>query len=202
MGRSSTPVFARFTALLLASFPLAQCSSPGRYVWISNVPIETAGSDYVIQDGDVVEIRVFNQEPLSTRARVRSDGKIAMPILGDIEVRGKRPSDLKLELEARLKDYVKEPSVTVSMQESHPITISVLGEVNHQGVFPVDAKTSLAEAIALAGGLNDYASRDRLFIVRQGSPPVRIRFTYEDISRGSPYTAAFPLHEGDVIVAE
>lgn len=166
------------------------------------MPRESAVSDYIIQDGDVVEIRVFNQEPLSTHARVRADGRIAMPILGDVEVQGKRPSDVKAELEARLKDYVKEPSVTVTMIESHPITISVLGEVNHQGVFPVDSRTSLAEALALAGGLNDYASRDRLFVVRQGSPPLRIRFTYEDVSRGSPYVSAFPLHQGDVIVAE
>jgi polysaccharide export outer membrane protein len=202
MGCFSIPVWRRGGIALLPAFLLVQCASPGAYIWISAAPQDSAMVDYTVQEGDLIEIRVFNQEPLSTHARVRSDGRIAMPILGDVDVRGKRPGDIKTELEARLKDYVKEPSVTVTMQESHPIMVSVLGEVNHQGVFPVDSRTSLAEVLALAGGLNDYASRDRLFVVRQGPPPLRIRFTYEDVSRGSPYASVFPLHQGDVIVAE
>jgi polysaccharide export outer membrane protein len=186
----------------VSSLLLVQCASPGAFVWISAVPKETASVEYTVQEGDLIEIRVFNQDPLSTHARVRADGRITMPIVGDIEVRGKRPSDIRVELEARLKDYVKEPSVTVSMQEAHPITVSVLGEVNHQGVFPIDIHASLADVLALAGGLNDYASRDRLFVVRTAPSPERIRFTYDDVSRGNPVAVGFALHQGDLIVAE
>jgi polysaccharide export outer membrane protein len=156
----------------------------------------------VIQEGDLIEIRVFNQDPISTHARVRSDGRISMPILGDVDIRGKRPADVKADLEIRLKDYVNSPSVTVTVQESHPITISVLGEVSHQGVFPIDPHATLAEVIALAGGLTDYASRDRLFVVRTGPQPLRARFTYDEVSHGDPPTAAFALRQGDLIVVE
>lgn len=187
---------------MLSSLLLSQCASPGSFVWISQFPRDPYSVEYTVQEGDLIEIRVFNQEPLSTHARVRADGRITMPIVGDIEVRGKRPSDIKIELEARLKDYVKEPNVTVAMQEAHPITVSVLGEVNHQGVFPIDIHASLADVLALAGGLNDYASRDRLFVVRTVPAAARIRFTYDDVSRGSPVASGFALHQGDLIVAE
>ncbi len=192
--------FAAFAAVSLVVS--AQCAPQGPYVWIADLPPQPVASDYLIQEGDSIEIRVFNQDPLSTHARVRTDGRIAVPILGDVDVRGKRPADLKAELEARLKDYVNAPSVTVTLQESHPITVTVLGEVGHQGVFPIDPHANLAEVLALAGGLSDYASRDRLFVVRSGPPPQRIRFTYDAVSRGNPSTTAFALRQGDLIVVE
>ena len=147
-------------------------------------------------------MRVFNQEAMSTHARVRTDGRLALPILGDIVVRGKTPSSIKAELESRLKDYVNQASVTVIVDEPHAISVSVLGEVTHQGVFPVDRHTSLAQVLALAGGLTDYAARDRIFVIRTSPQPMRIRFTYESVSRGEPHTAAFALHQGDLVVAE
>jgi polysaccharide biosynthesis/export protein len=187
---------------LLAALLLGQCAGPGVYVWIAQLPPQPIEKEYVIQEGDLIEVRVFNQDPISTHARVRSDGRISMPILGDVDIRGKRPADVKADLEIRLKDYVNSPSVTVTVQESHPITISVLGEVSHQGVFPIDPHATLAEVIALAGGLTDYASRDRLFVVRTGAQPLRARFTYDEVSHGDPPTAAFALRQGDLIVVE
>lgn len=192
---------------LMAVAPLVSgCGSAGAYVWVEDLPPAVAGrpsdSEYLIREGDVVNIRVFQQEPLSTRARVRSDGRIAMPAIGDIEVRGKRPSSLKGELEARLKDYVNTPSVTVTVEEFQPITVSVLGEVGHPGAFPLDPRASLAQVIAMAGGLTDYATRDRIFVVRNGAQPLRVRFSYEGVTRGEPRAAAFGLKNGDLVVVE
>jgi polysaccharide export outer membrane protein len=155
-----------------------------------------------VRDGDVLNVRVFNQDALSTRARVRSDGRIAMPAIGDIEVRGKRPSSLKAELEARLKDYVNAPSVTVTVDEFQPITVAVLGEVARPGTFPSDPHATIAQILAAAGGLTEYASRDSIYVVRAAPAPLRIRFTYDDVSRGEPRTAAFSLRQGDLVVVE
>jgi polysaccharide biosynthesis/export protein len=188
---------------VLFALQVVACVGPGTYVWIADLPpLAPRDKEYIIQDGDVLEIRVFNQDPLSTHARVRSDGRVAIPVLGDIEVRGKSPSVVKGELEPRLKDYVNAPSVTVTVQESHPVTVTVLGEVSRPGTYPVDPRATLAQVLALAGGLSDYATHDRLFVVRPGPDALRIRFTYENVLRGEPHTAAFALQQGDLVVAE
>jgi polysaccharide export outer membrane protein len=125
-----------------------------------------------------------------------------MPAIGDIEVRGKRPSSLKAELEARLKDYVNAPSVTVTVDEFQPITVAVLGEVARPGTYPSDPRATLAEVLAAAGGLTEYASHDSIYVVRGAPQPLRVRFTYDDVSRGEPRTAAFALRQGDLVVVE
>lgn len=192
-ARSITPV-------LLAC--ALSCSSAGSFVWVSQVPPEVAESGVVIRDGDTVSIRVFNQEALSTRAKVRTDGRIAMPVLGDIDVRGRRPSAIREDLEKRLKDYVNAPTVTVSLDEVQPITVSVLGEVTKAGSFPLDPRATVAQALASAGGLTDFATKDRIFVVRARKTPLRVRFTYEDISRGDAASARFLLQDGDLVVVE
>jgi polysaccharide biosynthesis/export protein len=195
----------RWLGTALAASVLS-CSGPGQYVWVSSLPADyfnrATDQGYVIRDGDVLDIKVFNQEALSTHAKVRGDGRIAMPALGDVDVRGKHPSALKSELEARLRDYVNAPSVTVTVEQTQPIAVSVLGEVAKSGLFTLDAHATVAEALASAGGLTDYASHDRIFVIRNGPPALRVRFTYEDISRGAPASSGFVLEDGDLVVVE
>ncbi len=195
---------SRFVWVLLA-LGVAGCAGSGNYVWVQELPPDAfvqPATEYLIRDGDLVNVRVFGQEPLSTRARVRSDGRIAMPAIGDVDVRGKRPSALRAELEARLKDYVNSASVTVTVEEFQPINVSVLGEVQKQGTYAVDPRTTVAQVLAAAGGLTDYASRDGLFVVRKSPRPLRIRFTYNDVRRGDPRASSFTLQAGDLLVVE
>jgi polysaccharide export outer membrane protein len=201
------PALKTFRMLAVALLGSAfACSGPGQYVWVNELPAEylarSPDQSYVIRDGDTLNIRVFNQEALSTKAKVRSDGRMAMPALGDIDVRGKHPAALKAELEARLKDYVNAPSVTVTVEEFQPITVSVLGEVAKAGSYPMDPRATIGQVLASAGGLTEFASRDSIFVVRAGPPAVRVRFTYEDVSRGAPTSVAFVLHDGDLVVVE
>jgi polysaccharide export outer membrane protein len=195
-----------FRALVAASCMAAACAGPGQYVWVGDLPPQftTRPSDarYVIRDGDVLSIRVFDQEAMSTKAKVRSDGRIALPALGDIDVRGKVPSELKAEIEARLKSYVNVPSVTVTVEEFQPVLVSVLGEVQKPGTFPLDPHATLAQALASAGGLTDYASRDGIYVVRAGPPALRVRFTWDGVSRGAQAPTAFVLKDGDLVVVE
>src|ERR1700704_1806689 len=102
-------------ALIFALVTSGCASSP--YVRIADVPKEQTGQDYVIASGDVISVRVFNQDPMSTRARVRSDGKIAVPFLGDVAVRGQTPASVSKALEAQFKAYVVSPIVTVTVEE-------------------------------------------------------------------------------------
>jgi polysaccharide export outer membrane protein len=164
-------------------------------------PDEVGSSDYRIAAGDVVNVRVFNQDSMSTRARVRSDGKIAVPFLGDIEVRGKPPAMLAKELETRFKDYVVSPTVTLTIDEFQQAQVGVVGEVAHPGMYAVDPTTGVLWAIALAGGLTDYAARDDIYVLRR-TPARRIRFTYTSLVHNEERAGTFKLRTGDTVVVE
>jgi polysaccharide export outer membrane protein len=182
----------------------AACAPSGKWVWVHDLPANADFSgDYLVSTGDVISVRVINQDSMSTKARVRNDGRVALPLLGDVEVRGKKPASLRAELEARLKEFIVAPSVTVNVEEVAPVTVSVLGEVGHPGVVQMlDGSGGVAQALASAGGLTDYASRDRIFVVRGGDKPVRVRFTYNDVSGGDQASSRFQLRRGDVVVVE
>jgi polysaccharide export outer membrane protein len=179
------------------------CSGPGSYVWYTTLPAEPSTLEYAVNGGDVLSVRVLGHDDMSTpRVKVRADGRIALPIIGEVDARGKTPAALRTEIEGRLKEYVVMPSVTVNVEETQPATISVLGEVTHPGVFPLEPNMRLAQAIALGGGLTDFACRDCVFVVRTVPQPMRIRFTYRSVLRDEASAGAFRLHPGDLIEVE
>jgi polysaccharide export outer membrane protein len=165
-------------------------------------PPASASDEYVIGSGDTVSIRVFEQDAMSSRVKVRADGKVALPILGDTEVRGKRPSDLGKELESKLKEYMVTPRVTVNIDESQAITVAVLGEVTHPGSYSLDSNAGVLQALASAGGMTEFASHDRIFVLRKRPSLRRIRFTFDMLSQNEPHAATFLLQAGDVVVVE
>lgn len=198
MAWARTAACAWLVVLVAAS----ACAGPGNYVWFSSLPHEDPSEQYVISRGDVLSVRVLGHEDMTTRVRVRADGRIALPIIGELDASGKTPSALRAEIEARLKDYVVMPSVTLNVEETQPATIAVVGEVAHPGVFPLEPNMRLAQAVALGGGLTEFASRDRIFVVRTDPRPVRIRFTYRALIRDEDSAGEFRLHPGDLVEVE
>jgi polysaccharide export outer membrane protein len=191
-----------FTVALCVS-SVTGCSASGQYVWFTNLPREVANgtSDYLINVGDTVDVRVLGHEDVSVKEKVRVDGRIAVPLVGEVEARGKRPSALRAELEGRLKDFIVSPSITVNVMDVQLMTIILLGEVTHPGAFQVDPNVPLAHALALGGGLTEYASRDSIYVVRQ-QPHLRVRFTYQAVMRNEGRAGEFPLHPGDTVEVE
>ena len=181
--------------------PAAGCASGPRYVWVDQLPEDLVVDEYLIGTGDLLAVRVLNQDNLSTNTRVRSDGKIAVPLLGDVDMRGKAPGRASRELELRFKQFVVAPAVTITVQESQNPTISVLGEVLRAGTYTVAPQSGVLEGLAVAGGFTDYASRDAIYLVRPAQPE-RTRFTYSPLLRGDGRAAAFRLRTGDVLVVE
>lgn len=199
----STPRGA--AVVLLSVLPgAAACTSAGSYVWYTDLsPQEiAAASQYVVDVGDVLSVRVLGHEDMTTRVRVRPDGRIALPIIGEVEARGKAPGALQSEIASRLKEYVINPTVTLNVEETPPATVSIVGEVAHPGVYPVAPNAHLADALALCGGVTEFANRDRIFLVRLLPRPTRIRFTYKSVTRDEADAASFPLRAGDLIVVE
>jgi polysaccharide export outer membrane protein len=163
-----------------------------------------ATADYTIGIGDVLSVQVFDQDKMSAKVRVRSDGRITVPFLNDVPAAGKTPVKLGSELEEGLKSVVLNPRVTVFVEESKPptISISVLGEVSKPGVQTLEPGVGVAQALASAGGLTAFAKKNRIFVVRGGAQPTRIRFKYEALTQNLGPAALFRLRPGDVVVVE
>jgi polysaccharide export outer membrane protein len=181
------------------------CGGAGNYVWVSDAP-ETYFKPppaLTISPGDLISVRVFGQEPLSVRTAVRSDGAVAMPLIGDVTVAGKSPTVVAREVESRLVPFVTTPNVVVVVDESR-VRIVAIGEVRRTGTIVLEAgETGLLSALANAGGLTEFASHSCVFVVRpEINGVIRIRFAYEDIIRGIGRTAAFRLRNGDQLVVE
>jgi len=189
---------AALACLLLASG--CRTGGPGEYVWVQDLKEgEAHDVGYVIAPGDTIQVRVYNQEGVSGRMRVRSDGMISLPFLGDTQAAGFTPLALATRIQVRLKEYIVSPIVTVSLEELRPFDVSVVGEVTRAGVYRLEPGSGVLPALAAAGGLNDFASRDRVFVLRGGQ---RIRFTFRDLTQAQPKAAAFRLRPGDVVVVE
>jgi polysaccharide export outer membrane protein len=190
--------------ILAAGVTLAvACSGPGKYVWVDDYA-DTAQVEkpYVIVPGDTLQVRVFNQDQVSTRARVRSDGKITLPLLDDVTAVGLTPVELGAQLRERLRPFIKDPLVTVAVEETGPPNIYVIGEVVKPGAYPLDRASGVLPALVNAGGLTQDASTDRIFVLRQAPSVVRIRFTYEALVRLAGKAPAFRLRPGDIVVVE
>ena len=199
---ASPATFVGIVGSTVLAIAIAGCGGTGPYVWADSLPSSASGGgDVLISDGDVLNVRVFNQDPLSTRERVRSDGRISIPVVGEVMARGKRPAQLAAEIQDRLKDIVKVPSVIVTFEQGAEMKVSVVGEVRNSGVFPVEPGSNVLHALAAAGGLNDYADGDRVFVVRK-SLPQRVRFRYTDLRSGAAKSVQFTLQAGDVVVVE
>jgi polysaccharide biosynthesis/export protein len=202
------PLARRLTAVAAVSgcalALLAGCASVGQYTWVDELPDAGAPpvGQYVIAPGDVIQVRVYNQEGMSVRTRVRTDGKISLPFLYDVDAAGYTPTALAQQLQTRLKEFVNLPVVTVSLDEPRASSVSVLGEVSHPGTFIIDGSTGVLQALALAGGLTDYARRDRIFVVRSTPSPLRIRFTFQKLAQIEGRAPRFRLQPGDVVVVE
>jgi polysaccharide biosynthesis/export protein len=177
------------------------CAGGPPYLWANQLPPDQTADRYVIGAGDLLSVRVYNQENLSTHTRVRSDGMIAMPLVGEVDVRGKAPAAVSSELEAKLKQFMLSPTVTVTVEETSPTSVTVLGQVVHPGIYTVDAASGVLQALAVAGGFNDYAGRGSIYLMRR-SPAERIRFTFNDLTRADGSAAMFRLRTGDVVVVE
>lgn len=161
---------------LLAAVLLAGCASTPK-------PIEAkADTEYRLGAEDVVEVMVFQSADLSRTVPVRPDGKISMPLLGDVDARGKTASELAKDLEGRFGDYVQNPKVTVIVREVNAPRVYVIGEVAHPGAYPLRGNLDVVQALALAGGLGDFASKSGIVLIRKG-PDGESRHTidYDDL---------------------
>jgi polysaccharide export outer membrane protein len=196
--------FARraFLHFLLLGCMAAGCHR-APYTWVHELRQQPeAPPAQVIQTGDLVEVRVFGQDSLNTQKKVRADGTLTVPLVGQVVVKGARPSDVAANLTERLRPFVNDPRVSVIVHEA-PVTVAAVGEVGQVGLLELEAPATVLQALAKAGGLSEFANRSRIFVLRSAANNTqRIRFTYHSLLEGDAAALAFHMRTGDVLVVE
>jgi polysaccharide biosynthesis/export protein len=153
---------------------------------------------YRIGAEDLLLISVWKNESLSRTVPVRPDGKISLPLLNDVQAGGLTTLELREVLARKLSDYIPNPEVSVIVSEIRSLKVSVIGEVTKPGRFELKSWATVLDLLALAGGFTQYASRSRIFVLRQdGGSMKRIPFNY---NRVAAEQENFYVRNGDIVV--
>jgi polysaccharide export outer membrane protein len=174
-------------------------------VTVSNHPSQILPLDipenYVIGQGDVLEVFVWRNEQLSRQVVVRPDGKISLPLIQDIQAEGFAVLQLKDRITAKFAKYLEHPKVTVIVSQITSYKVSVLGRVTRPGVYPITGKTTLVEAISMAGGFTEWANKRKITVIRsQGDQKKKLRINYKKIISGKNPSQNIMLERGDTII--
>lgn len=161
-----------------------------------------AAADYRLVSGDKLRIEVYKDAQLSQSLQVRPDGKITMPLVGDIPAAGKTSMELRDSIAASLKEYITNPTVTVIVVETVPQTIHVMGEVKAPGPQPLTTQLSMLQALAAAGGFTDFANRKAIRVLRKttNGGTTTLNFNYKDAVKTG--AQPFYLQPGDIVIVQ
>lgn len=156
-------------------------------------------ADYRLMPGDKLRVEVYKDAQLSQSLQVRPDGKITLPLAGDISAAGRTPLELRDGIVDSLKAYISNPVVTVIVVETMPKTVYVVGEVNSPGPHPMSGPTTVLQALAMAGGFKDFAKKGDI-VIRRPTPTgaTDMRFNYKEALKGE--SKPLLLQHGDTII--
>ena len=156
---------------------------------------------YLIQPGDLLTVAVWKEQDLQTDVLVLPDGGLSFPLIGDFVARGKSIQQLRTELTERLRPYVPDPVVTVTVKQIGGNRIFVIGKVNRPGEFPLSQPVDVMQALSLAGGTTAYAAvNDIVILRRENGTQQSLRFHYADVERGRELAQNVLLRSGDTVV--
>ena len=156
---------------------------------------------YVIGAEDVLSIVFWRDKDMSADVVVRPDGRISLPLINDVQAAGHTPDSLRAVLIKVAAKFVQEPNATVVVKEIHSRKIYVTGMVLKGGTFPLVGDMTVMQAIALAGGLQEYADAKNIVIIRkEGGNERYFKFNYKDVVKQKNVGQNIPLKPGDTVV--
>lgn len=159
--------------------------------------------DYIIGPEDILDITVWKNAELSKSVTVRPDGRISLPLIGDVVAVGRTAGQLADAISGKLKEYKENPQVSIIVSQVNSYVIYVLGEVARPGKFPLKSKTTILQAITIAGGFLPAAARNKLVVFRfgeNGEKDEKIRASYDDIVLRDGAGQNITLKPGDTLV--
>jgi polysaccharide export outer membrane protein len=161
-----------------------------------------ADSDkYVIGPEDVLSIHVWKEDALTRQVSVRSDGRISLPLIDEVQAAGLTPLQLKEKLTVRLQEFIDNPSVSVIVTEANSQKVYVSGEVKTPGVYHLRGETTLLQVIPMAGGFTEWADQKKIVVIRkEGEKDKRIIINYKKIVSGEDMSANIVVKSGDTVI--
>lgn len=159
-------------------------------------------NDFIIGNGDVLNINVWKQPDLSRAVPVRSDGKVSLPLVGEVVAAGQTPAKLEEQLTTMFKPYLAEPEVTVIVEQINSQKFNILGRVAKPGSYPLVNPTTVLDAIALAGGCRDFAKQKSIYVLRRNpnGTETKLPFNYQEVIKGKNTAQNIDLQPRDTIV--
>ena len=160
--------------------------------------------DYRLVSGDKLRIEVYKDAQLSQSLQIRPDGKITLPLVGDVPAAGRTSVELRDAIAKSLQEYMTDPTVTVIVTETTPQIIYVTGEVNKPGAYSlVNGQMSIIQAIALAGGLTEFANKKDIQVLRKTATGMeKLRFNYKEVPNDETQREPLQLRPGDTILVK
>ena len=160
-----------------------------------------ADPSYIIGPMDVLEIQVWKEPDFSRQVLVRPDGKITLPLVGDILASGMNTMGLKALLSEKLEDFVSKPEVTVIVLESRSKNFYIIGKITRPGTYPLNPDMTVLQAISVAGGLAEWADKDSIRIIRRsGGKEEILPFDYDKVISGKSLEQNILLKPNDTII--
>jgi polysaccharide export outer membrane protein len=191
-----------FVALLLPLSVPAQQSVRQTGNMAHSGATHASQSAYVIGDDDLLGINVWNEPDFKLSIPVRSDGNISLPLIGEVRAAGRTPSQLEGVIASRLEAFMKQPDVTVMVMQMNSRKFNILGRVTRPGSYPLTARTTVLDAIALAGGFQSFAKQKDVYVLRPAASgrETRFHFNYKAVIKGRHLEENINLQPGDTVV--
>jgi polysaccharide export outer membrane protein len=202
------PVGLGLLLIVLSGSLLGQAPPPGQANRGTPTAAATASStqpadgSFIIGNDDVLAISVWKEPDLSRSIQVRSDGKISLPLVGEVQAAGRTPVQLELDITAKLQNYIAKPEVTVMVSQINSKKFNILGQVTKPGSYSLALAPTVMDAIATAGGLRDFAKQKTIYVLRQNPSggEFRIPFNYKEFIKGKNLNQNVKLEPHDTIV--
>ncbi len=193
INRGHKTVYFTFALIILALLPTM--GYPSQDV------INVSKNPYKIGPSDLLDIQVWNEPDVSKQVRVLIDGTIVLPLVGQINAAGLTPSQLSESLRKKLSEYIAEPEVTVMVLEGKYNRYFIVGQIQNPGEYYIDYPISILQAIARAGGFQEWAKKSKIFVIRQTkSGEERIEFNYDEFVKGDKKVKNLEIVSGDTII--
>ena len=162
---------------------------------------QAAEADYQLRAGDQIEVSVWKEEELQRVLIIRPDGKFSFPLTGEVQAAGRTPDNVRSYIEERLRPFIPEPVVTVSVTGVNGNSVYVIGQVNKPGAFVMNPRLNVLQALSVAGGMTPFAKLDNIIVIRSaGGAQKPLPFRYNEASEGRNLAQNITLEAGDVVV--